>query len=297
MTRQLMVTIASFMLFVAVTAISAERLILCGQEEVFIIDTATETPHTIWSWKASECPSLPDSMADKFRSTDECKPVNGGTKILITSSSDGVALIDKASGRALWWASVVNAHSAEMLPGGRIAVAASHRDNQPGDRLIIFDSGEPGKELCDFPLFWGHGAVWDNGRQLLYALAHEHLYALRLDNLLKDSPKIVLVETIILPEEGGHNLSAVPGSDLLLISTGNHAWTYDRKSGALKLHPQLGEIKDIKSMDTNPRSGQVSWTRGEDGNWWSENVYFINPPDTLTLSGERIYKARWDMDQ
>ena len=85
-----------------------------------------------------------------------------GSNILITSSSDGVVLVDRESGKALWWASVVNAHSAEMLPGGRIAVAAaSHRDNQPGDRLIIFDSNEPGKELCDYPLFWGHGAVWD----------------------------------------------------------------------------------------------------------------------------------------
>ena len=35
-------------------------------------------------------------MTVKFRSTDECKPVDGGSKILITSSSDGVALVEKA---------------------------------------------------------------------------------------------------------------------------------------------------------------------------------------------------------
>ena len=78
MTRQLLYTISLIPFVLSATVLYGENLILCGQEEVFIIDCASNPSQKIWSWKASECPSLPDSMISKFRSTDECKPVDGG---------------------------------------------------------------------------------------------------------------------------------------------------------------------------------------------------------------------------
>src|SRR6187402_658339 len=103
-------------------------LIVCGSDEVCILGTS-------WRWKASE-------MKPLFRYTADCKPVNGGGHILIASSSDGVALVERASGRVEACASVPNAHSAEVLPDGRIVVASSNR-GVAGDRLIVFEQGMP----------------------------------------------------------------------------------------------------------------------------------------------------------
>ncbi len=50
-----------------------------------------------------------------------------GNRILITASSDGVALVDRATGRTPFWGLCANAHSADLLPGERIAVACSVR--------------------------------------------------------------------------------------------------------------------------------------------------------------------------
>jgi hypothetical protein len=58
----------------------------------------------IWSWRGVDRPELPPDLRDKFKSTDECKPVEGGAKILITSSGGGVALVERSSGKALFHA-------------------------------------------------------------------------------------------------------------------------------------------------------------------------------------------------
>ena len=95
-------------------------LIVCGSDEVFILGTS-------WRWRAADREDLPPEMKPLFRYTAECKPVNGGRHILFASSSDGVALVERATGRVKSYATVPNAHSAELLPHGHIVVASSNR--------------------------------------------------------------------------------------------------------------------------------------------------------------------------
>src|SRR5690606_33304036 len=78
---------------------SAQTLIACGWDEVFAIDV-DEPSRKVWSWKAADRPELPEAYRDLFRTTDECKPVSGD-RVLIAASSDGAALVDRASGRAV----------------------------------------------------------------------------------------------------------------------------------------------------------------------------------------------------
>ena len=60
-----------------------------------------------------------------MRTIDECKVVDNNRKMLVTSSSGGCVLIDIATKEVLFYATARNAHSAELLPEGRIAVALS----------------------------------------------------------------------------------------------------------------------------------------------------------------------------
>lgn len=51
--------------------------------------------------------------------------MSDGEEILITSSGSAVALVSHETGATLFYASVKNAHSADLLPGGFIAVIGS----------------------------------------------------------------------------------------------------------------------------------------------------------------------------
>jgi len=51
----------------------SKRLICCGAEEVDVVDVANPLKQ-LWSWRASDSDSIPESFGSKFRSTDDCNP-------------------------------------------------------------------------------------------------------------------------------------------------------------------------------------------------------------------------------
>lgn len=133
------------LLLAAVVEAAGGELLVCGWDEVYILNV--ETGAKSFSWKAADRPDLPASYKDKFRTTDDCKAVSGN-RILITASSDGIALVDRRSGKTIFWGICANVHSADLLPGDRIAVACSTRE-KGGNRLAIFDGHTPEGALLD----------------------------------------------------------------------------------------------------------------------------------------------------
>lgn len=277
------------------TAAGGGQLVVCGWDEVFVFDLgAPDNPAgKIWSWRAKDRPELPIELRARFATTDECKPVDGGRRLLITSSSDGVALVDYPSGKVVFHATVTNAHSAELLPGGRIAVAASHRPNAPGDRLILFDIERPGKPLFHTELSWGHGAVWDPKRQILWALADEDLHAYTLKDWDTDSPSLVLSAKYRVPDRGGHDLYPAADTPALTVTTGRHCWLFDRDTCRFSPHPALAGKASVKCITVDPATHRTVWVQAEGANWWSERLRFLNPTGALIMAGEKLYKARW----
>lgn len=278
------------------TSVKLSELAVCGWDTVFVLSLSSPTDSDgkiTWSWRAEDSPGLPDSMYAKFASTDECKPVDNGRALLITSSSDGVALVERSSKKILFWASAVNAHSAALLPGGLVAVAASHRPEQPGDRLVLFAPGMPGREIAHYELSHGHGAVWDSGRELLYALAGSYVRVFRLVDRATDNVRLEDVGRIELPEKGGHDLYPVPGSRYLGLSTAKKCWLLDRDTGEVLPHPELAGQARVKSICINSRSGQLAWTQAEGDNWWTSRIGMRGPDNEIRLPEHKIYKVRW----
>jgi len=274
---------------------ASHELIVCGWDEVFIVAVAPDAaPKRTWTWRAQDRAELPDDFKPLFKTTDECKPVDDGARILITSSGSGVALVDRVDGRVVFYARVFNAHSAEMLPNNRIAVAASHDPAGKGDRLIVFDAAKSNVELLSEELPWGHGALWDAERSRLWALADKDIRLFELRDWQSATPSLHKLETIALPEGMGHNLSDVPGTPSLAISTTNHCWLFDRHAKTFAKHPELGDEKGIKSISYHPVTGQIAFVQAEGKNWWAENIYFLNPAGTMQVGGEHFYKARWN---
>jgi hypothetical protein len=291
--------LAAALSFAAKAAVPRE-LVVCGREEVFILDLNARdtngTPRKIWSWEAKGRTDLPAEYHPLFRSTDECKPVENGKRILITSSSGAVALIDRATHGVVFHGRAVNAHSADLLPNGRIAVAASRdpRGSQ-GDALILFDVASSGRELWRGDLPSGHGVVWDAKRKVVWALADKEIRIYELADWGSSNPKLTRVDMILLPEAGGHDLYPVPGTAFLSVTTANRCWLFDRDARTIAPHPTLAEQPHIKSITQHPVTGQIAWTQAERPNWWTERIRFLNPDESCAVPGEQFYKVRWNI--
>ena len=270
------------------------ELVVCGWDEVFILavgDGAAPSHRKVWSWRAAESPGIPAEMHALFRTTDDCKPVDGGRTILISSSGGAIAVVDRATRRASFAARVTNAHSIEMLPGGRVAAAASVSTAGTGNRIVIFDIAS-GKELASDELRSAHGLLWDEERRVLWALGGDVLRAYRLAGA-GATTSLQRDYEIALPAQGGHDLVAVPRSPRLFLSTEARCFSFDRDRRQLLPHDALGDRRNIKSYNIHPTTGRIVFVEAEGKNWWAEHLHFGNPDGTVTLPGEHLYKARW----
>jgi hypothetical protein len=280
-------------LFLNTPVASAQSLVVCGWDEVFVLDVSG-APRKTWRWKAADRPELPEAYRAKFRTTDDCKPVEG-QRLLITASSDGAALVDRTTGVATWWAQCGNAHSAELLPGDRIVLACSVRE-QTGNRLALFDARVPEREIFSTELYSGHGAVWDAQRQRLWALGETELRAYALQDWDTPAPSLQLDTRYALPDGGGHELTAVPGTAQLIVSTTNGVWRFDREARTFAPDPDLRGTHHVKSAVIHPTSRRLAYTQADAPEWWTRRIRFRHPDGEVTMDGERLYKVRWMPD-
>lgn len=277
------------LLLLVSTVSAADRLILCGWDEVFMIDPAAEKPTKTWSWKAKDHQEIPAEIATTFRTTDECKSVDEGKRLLVSSSSGGCAVLELPSGKMVWSAKVRNAHSIESLPGGRILVASS----VGGDKLLLFDEKSGDKILWGTPLPSAHGLVWDAGRKRLYALGFKELRTYSLKDWDGESPSLTMETTVEIQDEDGHDLRPVPSSSDLIFTTHQHVWLFDRDKAAIRPHPELGDMAQVKCIDIHPTSGRIFLNQANGKNWWNDTFELRNPAGKFQLEGERLYKGRW----
>jgi hypothetical protein len=177
-----------------------------------------------------------------------------------------------------------------------VAVAASHRDNEAGDRLLLFNLDAPEKVLYQDELPRGHGAVWDQKRQILWALSGRDLRAYRLQDWDSATPALAKVASYDLPDDGGHDLYPVAGTSHLTVTTGRRCWLFDRDARRFHPHPELPGKARVKCIAVNPVTGETVYLQAEGQNWWSSRLHFLNPERTVNLPGERLYKARWNVE-
>jgi hypothetical protein len=293
MTRILFLSAIALAILPAPTA-KAEPLVLCGWDEVFLVDlpdVAKGKIEKLWQWRATDRKELPEAVRGSFRTTDDCKPVDGGAKILISSSSGGCALVERPSGRVLWHAVVPNAHSLERLPRGRV-IAASSADAK-GNRLVLFDLSRPDRPVWETPLPSAHGVLWDEKRQCLWALGLAELRCYEPKDWASQKPSLTVKASYPLPDEGGHDLQAVPQSSDLAVTTGRHVYLFDREQRRFRLHPELGGKANVKCVSVHPVSGRTAFVQGGSKAWWSDTIGLLSPAGEVRLPGERLYKVRW----
>lgn len=282
---------------VALVARAEERVIICGAAEVFVLPLEKATPTAadrVWRWQAADSPQLPAEMHKQFRTTDDCKPYDED-RILITSSSGGVALIRRSDKACLFYASARNAHSACLLPGERVAVASS----TGGDELLIFSLAKSGAKLEPLArqkFVGAHGAYWDAKRERLWALGTHELLLIELRDVSSEL-QIVIEEKWPLPSEGGHDLSPAREGRHLNITTETHVYRFDTEAKTFAPFAPLADQADIKSLAEHPETGRILYHQADLAakTWWSDKLRLLDPSAVWQLPGERLYKARWDV--
>lgn len=262
--------------------------LVCGDHQVLLVDYdgPNDTPGIVWTWDAHEAKDLPDEFRQKrFNSIDDCKPVNNGKEILVSSSSGAVAIVELKTSQVSFYAAVPNAHSVEILPGNLLAAAASTAEN--GNRIMIFDLNDGSKPLFTDSLYSAHGVVWDKKRKRLFALGYD---VLREYQLLSGG-QLDLKEQWKIPGIGGHDLQPTPGGESLFVTEHEGAWIFDLSSHRFSKIPGFPDAENIKSLAQN-KSGQYIFTVPEES-WWTYHVDFFKPDRRFAFPGMKVYKARW----
>ena len=274
----------------------SSTLLLCGGAQVTEDEVTSfqgkPALKEIWHWRPEESEGLPIPFMRKFITTDDCKGVSHGSEILITSSGDAVALVSHATGKTLFYASAKNAHSAELLPGGLIAVASSSDSDGEGDRIMLFDRHRSEKPLVTLPLTAAHGVVWDNKRNILWALGGKELVRIRVDLAVASSPRMIAEKSVLLPAQEGHDLQLSDDCSTLYVTNTKTVFRVDPDLMSFTPYDPFHGIGQIKSLSINPDTRQIAFTRADPGVWWTYTLRFLNPDQQIVLPA-MIYKVRW----
>lgn len=278
-----------------VAMVSCDRkpseIIACGDDQVIVINSKAsdkENVNIIWRWKVSDATDLPEGYQKYMIPTDECKLVEGDRKILITSSGGGVVLVDRKTKKSLFYAHVPMAHSAEYLPDDKVVVALSTAPG--GNSLEVYDLKNSDKIIFKDSLYSGHGVVWMPGMESLFALGYNELREYSLKNWNSEKPELQLMKTWILPDNGGHDLSSVSDTRLVLTTT-NGVWVFNIREEQFSPFELLNQVKNVKSVNFNESTKELVYTKGE-VSWWTHNIYCMNPDKILTIPNINLYKVR-----
>lgn len=268
------------------------HLAVCGGKEVRIIDLSKSNGREInevWSWNIEDgAEGLPAEYSKYLMPLDECKFVDNNKKLLLTSSHSAVVLLDIKSKKCDFYARVPMAHSADLLPNNRIAVALS--TNKAGNSLEIYDISQPEKVLWRDSLYSGHGAVWHAERESLYALGYDVLREYKLKDWNTDAPALELVASTPIPVKSGHDLVKVDNERMLISGHEGVMW-FDVESKEFSPFEPLKDTHNVKSVNYNHKLDRLIYTKGE-VSWWTHNIYQKNPDKTITIDSMNVYKVR-----
>ncbi|MDR2704264.1 MAG: DUF6528 family protein [Planctomycetaceae bacterium] len=267
-----------------------DGIVVCGGDKVYIIDEKTSdntNVNIVWQWQVSEAQSQLPNDYRKLIALDECKPVDNGTKLLLTGGN-GLLLLERKTKKCLFFAYVPAVHSADLLPDNKIVAALSTVEK--GNSIEVYDINQPGKVLFKDTLYSGHGAVWNSERHRFYALGFDELREYSLKNWNTPSPELKLEKSWKIPVEGGHDLFRVSKEELL-VSGHEGVCSFNIEQEKFTPFKPLQSVPHVKSVNYIPETGKLLYTKAEES-WWTHNIYLENPNKKITLPDLNIYKVR-----
>ena len=142
-------------------------------------------------------------------------------------------------------------------------------------------------------LYSGHGVIWDEKREVLWALGYDDLRTYRLVEWESSTPSLHLHEVYKIPGESGHDLQDFPGTENLIITEAGSVWIFNRETKTFSEFEELADKEHVKSVMVEPCSKQLVYIQADSGRSSSESIRFLHPDREITVPGRYFYKARW----
>lgn len=243
---------------------SVSKLIFCGDNMVYMIDADLADENgfdnaVLWSLDVKTLASILGLASSRCDHLDECKVVDNNSKLLLTSSYGWCVLLDIESSEVLFYTtSCSNAHSAELLPDGRIVVACSTGSNSTNNCVQLYDMNSFNNILDSATLTSAHGVVWNDTTERLYAIGGQSLNIFSLSNWTTSSPALSLERAVTLPKSGSHDLTYVDSNTLCVA--GNGAFLYTIGASTFTELTHFSSMTAIKSLNYNSDNGEVWYT-------------------------------------
>lgn len=275
----------------------AKSYVLAEQSRRAIVIRDAETHGNVWDWDPyTAC--VPSAHQGWFVNPSEVKPVFNGRYILMTASGGAVALIRLSDHKLMFYANCgQNPHSAEILPDGNIVTAESKSGEI--NTFVVDTVKVLGTKANTVKLGNAHNVVWDQKRKCLYTTATMQSGVAALFRFAyngdRHNPKLTNQERIYTfeKESGGHDLFPVSGEeDKLWFTAASAVYKFDI-STAVATCEMVYSLSDIKSVCNGPNGILMLKPTVE---WWAEGLVNEKGEEQFKMSGARIYKGRWMID-
>jgi len=216
-------------------------------------------------------------------------------------------MISYPEGKLLWRtdATAKNPHSIELMPNGVIAVASSTGGEV---RFFTTTGNYSDAPAASMTLTDAHGVLWDDERQILWAIGRRVLTAYRV-TLNTDGSVSVAEDAAFratIPTDNAHDLAPVYGDkNLLWISTGSNVYQFNKTTKAFSTNYDGNKylnrsgIKGVGNFDDG--SIVYIYPDGEFKSWTSRSMTFVvdgggvMASAVFTSETGHFYKVRvWD---
>ncbi len=269
-----------------------------GKEYLEVYDISSgklDESSLVWSYK------LPyyNIAGTKLRHSE----THGDVALAVCGNTYG-CMISYPEGKLLWSteAAASNPHSIELMPNGVIAIASSTGGEV---RFFTTDKKTSRTPAAKVTLEDAHGVLWDDEKQVLWAIGRTVLTAYRVT---LDGTKVTVTEETSLratiPSDWSHDLAPVYGNTgELWITTSSHVYRFNKTSKTFSTNYAGHEIldrKDIKGVG-NFDDGAIAYIYpdGAFKTWTGQSAFLLksgaSASETLTSADGHFYKIRvWD---
>jgi len=235
-------------------------LIFCGDQYIYIIDaqkaySSRYQNAVIESWNAASIADTIGLSENLCKYLTDCKPVNDGKDLLVTSYNGWSILLNlETMDVPFYTINSFGAHSADLLPNDRVAVACAN----PGNQIQVYDLDTPNKIISSVQISGAQGVAWDADLNLLFAINQESLNSYRLVDWSSNHPSLELVASVPTPKKGMKDLTVVSSNTLCVAGAGSYI--YNISDNTFTEMTQFSSSKVLNSMNYNGKTGEVWYT-------------------------------------
>ena len=228
-----------------------------------------------------------------------------GDVALFVSGNRYGCMVSYPEGKVVWSteAAASNPHSIELLPNGVVAIASSD-----GGEVRFFTTEDRTSKApkAKTQLYDAHGVLWDEEREVLWAIGGNSLAAYRVS--LNNDGSVTVTEdkelSATIPTGGAHDLAPVYGDkNALWITTGAYVYRYNKTEKTFTVDYNgnqvincsgvkgIGNFQDGSTVFIYPDGAYQSWTSKSMYLWKNGTEEKI----TVTSEDGDFYKVRvWD---